>query len=110
MCPDKKCEDIPINVPRKECREFPKTICTQDAINVEKQIPKKVCKAVPSEKCIKIPRQINNDVPQTLDKKVCTSTKPASSGYGPPAPSYGATSQSYGHKRSISENPMLFEH
>ena len=32
--PDKKCQDVPINVPRKECREFPKTVCTEDPIQV----------------------------------------------------------------------------
>jgi hypothetical protein len=98
----KRCQDIPIHVQSTESSR--ETICTQDAVNVKKQIPKKVCKAVPNEKCIQIPRHINNDVPQTLDKKVCSSTKPASSGYGSPAPSYGATSPSYGHKRSISSD------
>ena len=29
----------------QECREFPRKICTQDPINVKKQIPKKICKA-----------------------------------------------------------------
>ena len=39
--------------------------------------------SVPSEKCIKIPRQINKDVPRSLDKKKCFSTKPVTgSGYG----------------------------
>lgn len=37
--------------------------------------------SVPSEKCIKIPRQINKDVPRSLDKKKCFSTKPVT-GYG----------------------------
>ena len=110
--PDKKCQDVPINVPRKECREFPKTVCTEDpiqvtpfrvhcfnvAFQVKKKIPKKICKAIPIEKCIKIPRQIISEVPKTVGKKLCTSTKPSSyhePSYHAPAPSYHAPEPSY---------------
>ena len=103
----------------KECREFPRKICTQDPINVNKQIPKKICKAVPSEKCIKIPRQINKDIPRSLDKKKCFSTKPEASygssqpsGYSSPPsyqapPVYHGASPSYSSGESPLHSPLL---
>jgi hypothetical protein len=111
--PDKRCQDFPINVPRKECKEFPKTVCTQvasllplllivpspsphrpqDPVNVAKKIPKKTCIQIPREVCNKIPRQIIKEVPKKVGKKVCTSTKPATS-YGHAEPSYSAPAPS----------------
>ena len=72
---------------------FIDTIC-----QVKKKIPKKICKAIPIEKCIKIPRQIISEVPKTVGKKLCTSTKPSSyhePSYHAPAPSYHAPEPSY---------------
>ena len=69
------------------------TIC-----QVKKKIPKKICKAIPIEKCIKIPRQIISEVPKTVGKKLCTSTKPSSyhePSYHAPAPSYHAPEPIY---------------
>merc|ERR1712180_243005 len=43
--PERKCEDIPVHKPRKECKDFPRTVCTEDAIQVTKQVPTKVCEA-----------------------------------------------------------------
>ena len=65
---------------------------------MKKKIPKKICKAIPIEKCIKIPRQIISEVPKTVGKKLCTSTKPSSyhePSYHAPAPSYHAPAPSY---------------
>ena len=65
---------------------------------MKKKIPKKICKAIPIEKCIKIPRQIISEVPKTVGKKLCTSTKPSSyhePSYHAPAPSYHAPEPSY---------------
>ena len=72
---------------------------------MKKKIPKKICKAIPIEKCIKIPRQIISEVPKTVGKKLCRSTKPSSyhepsyhapePSYHAPAPSYHAPSPSY---------------
>jgi len=73
--PERKCEEIPVHKPRKECKDFPRTVCTEDAIQVTKQVPTKVCEAKPLNKCITIPRQINTDVPKTIEKKLCSSTK-----------------------------------
>ena len=34
--PTKKCSDVPVYVPKKECKHFPKTVCLKDPVQVER--------------------------------------------------------------------------